>query len=379
MDNLVLVVNRDLDIVFANSGFGKFRNRRASDFTGKPLRQALAISDDQWNLLQGELKEGENRGGPAPDHREHRHDPACVETRDPLHAVQNPGGPFNPPSVVTLGEKIFTYQVFEMELEDASGPGLGLVFNDLTREKEFLDRMTQVENTANLKTLVAGIAHEISNPLQSVQSFSEAMMVENDSGKLQEYAAKVRAGSERIGKIISRVSGWVQNKSAGARERLEVRDTLETALAFALLPFEQNRIDVEYDMVGEPVLMADPDDVKQIWVNILNNAVQAMQGRGALKIAAHAVDAGVRVSIKDTGPGMNRETLRKMFNPFFTTKMQGEGTGLGLSITQRLVEKYGGRIEVDSAEGSGTTVHVWLPAGTGKNRGSPAGDPDHIS
>ncbi len=361
LDNLILVVNRELVVVFANAGFGKFRGQRASDFVGMRLKEVLEISDRQWELLSCEM-EGHTSPSELPDHRDSRKSPACGgEARDPLHANQGASSSLNPPSVVTLGRNIFTYQIFDLPLVDGGEPGYGLVFNDLTREKDFLDRMTQAENTASLRTLVAGIAHEISNPLHSVMSFAEAMTTATDPEKLRQYGHKVAEGSSRIGKTISRISACVQNKGSGAPSQVDIRETLEAGLRFALLPLEKQAIDVEMDFKGSPQIKGEAEDFQQIWINILNNAVQAMNGVGTLKITGEVSVDTLFVSIQDSGPGMTPETLRKAFNPFFTTKMQGEGTGLGLSITQRLVEKYRGSIDVQSREGEGVRVIVSLP------------------
>jgi signal transduction histidine kinase len=102
------------------------------------------------------------------------------------------------------------------------------------------------------------------------------------------------------------------------------------------------------------------DEIGQVWTNILQNAIQAMGGRGKLRVEAQSEGAYVRVSFTDNGPGIPPEILPRIFEPFFTTKPRGEGTGLGLDICRRIVEKHHGRIEVSSQPGQ-TTFHVFLP------------------
>ncbi len=360
IDNLILVVNQDLEVVFASTGFGKFKGRRSADFKGKLLGDILGISSEQWEFLESEL-----RGDLCPTeintHKEARaNSSSSIETRDPMKGGNHSMISENPPSVITLGEKIFTYQVFEIDVDGSTC--LGLIFNDLTKEKHFLDRMTQAENIAGLKTLVAGISHEISNPLHSILSFAEAMETEQDLEKIRHYASRVAELSSKIGRKFSEFSGYVQSKGSGTPSSIDIEETLRKAINLTLLPLKENAIEVEKDISPLPRVEGDFEEIQQIWVNILNNAVQAMKGSGKLKIYGRESNGLLTIIISDNGPGMSREILRKVFNPFFTTKMQGEGTGLGLSITQRLVEKYGGHIELKSQVGQGTTVSISFPA-----------------
>lgn len=105
----------------------------------------------------------------------------------------------------------------------------------------------------------------------------------------------------------------------------------------------------------------NPGELQQVFVNIINNAVQAMQGKGKLTLSTGSTGGSVVVRISDTGPGISKEHLGKIFDPFFTTKEIGMGTGLGLNIAYRIVTKYMGKIEVESEEGKGATFIIKLP------------------
>ena len=111
-----------------------------------------------------------------------------------------------------------------------------------------------------------------------------------------------------------------------------------------------------------PVILSDPAQLEQIFINVIDNAIDAMGKDGTLTVSAQPWKTGVRVSFADTGPGMDQETLRQVFDPFFTTKKVGEGTGLGLAICYTILEKLGGRIDVQSEPGHGTTFNIFLPA-----------------
>ena len=110
----------------------------------------------------------------------------------------------------------------------------------------------------------------------------------------------------------------------------------------------------------EPILASD-SEIQQIFVNLISNAVEAMEGNGMLRLANRKTSRGLEVVIQDTGPGIAKENLKKIFDPFFTTKPPGQGTGLGLTVTHRLITKYRGSIEVESKEGRGTTFRVIFP------------------
>jgi len=130
---------------------------------------------------------------------------------------------------------------------------------------------------------------------------------------------------------------------------------------WALLASYTDDVEVIKNYTSLPLLKAKPDEIQQIFLNILRNAVQAMEGRGKIFLASSHVNNEILVEIRDTGPGIPSEYLSRVFDPFFTTKGQGEGTGLGLNIVHGLIEKYGGRINVDSKLGEGTIFNISFP------------------
>ena len=108
-------------------------------------------------------------------------------------------------------------------------------------------------------------------------------------------------------------------------------------------------------------MLALPDQLRQAFTNLLMNAIQAMKGRGTLRLSTSLADTSVVTTIADSGPGIPKQHLSKVFDPFFTTKEQGEGSGLGLTVARRIIKKFGGDIRVESQEGTGTTCIVTLP------------------
>jgi signal transduction histidine kinase len=360
---VILITDLSNMILFANTSFGKLIGERSQDYVGKSLKETLSHLQGEWEFLIDEFSKSikDSELGKHPDHRKKELD--NYHHRDPLIARSTESSNFNPPSVISLKDKFFTYQIFDAGTTSAGKQMKGLILNDITEEKAFLDRMTQAENISSLKTLAAGISHEISNPLHSILSFSEALTEETDLTKIRNYAEKIVNNSSRLGKVLSDFSGYVQKKEDGAKKEVDIAMSIQSALKFAMLAYPENKIDLEEDLGSLSSLVAYPEELQQIFYNIINNACQAMKGTGLLKISARKSDQFLVITIKDNGPGMPKDILRKAFNPFFTTKMQGEGTGLGLGITQRLMQRYAGNIEIQSDEGKGTEVSLFFPIG----------------
>ncbi len=359
--SVILVINPNNRIVFSNMAFGKLMGRRNQDYVGKLLDETLTHLEGKWEFIVGELSKPLNssKNDKTPEFRKNKSNGNY--DRDPLNPNATEGLNFIPPSVVNLKDQFFSYQIFDAGITESGDQLKGLILNDLTEEKDFLDRMTQAENISSLKTLAAGISHEISNPLHSILSFSEAISNEDELEKIKRYADKIADNSSRLGKVLSDFSGYVQNKEKGTKKEINISEILNTSAKFAMLPYQENNIVLEEDFENLPNFIADPEDLQQIFFNIVNNACQAMKEKGRLKISTNQNNGLLLIKIEDNGSGMPKEILRKVFNPFFTTKMQGEGTGLGLNITQRLVEKYNGKIEIQSREGQGTEVSVFFP------------------
>lgn len=359
--DIVLIADIHNKVVFANAAWGTLIGERAEDYIGKSLEDTFAKLNGKSDFLAEEFEKSlsDTQAKAQPDHRKKKAGPDYE--RDPLISQSSGRSDFTPPSVISLGGNIYSYQIFNAGMDSENNPLKGLILNDFTEEKDFLDRMTQAENISSLKTLVAGISHEINNPLHSILTFSEAIIDEQDIEKIKLYAEKVRNNSVRLGKVLSDFSGYIHTKEHGKKREVDITKSIQAAINFALLPYSENEILLEEKLEELPPLMADPEEIQQIFFNITNNAIQAMKGKGLLKISTHKNQTSLVIKIEDNGPGMPTDILRKVFNPFFTTKMQGEGTGLGLNITQRLAEKYGGKIEIKSQKGKGTEVSINFP------------------
>ncbi|WNZ22170.1 GHKL domain-containing protein [Leptolyngbya sp. NK1-12] len=166
---------------------------------------------------------------------------------------------------------------------------------------------------------------------------------------------------DRSAKIVFALKSYARFDQIGKKQRVEVTDGLETVIEIYHNQLKRN-IELIRDYQPIPAIWGYPDELIQVWTNLIHNAIQAMQSKGKLMLATRQQDDGVEVSITDTGSGISPEVQQRMFDAFFTTKAAGEGSGLGLYISQKIVEKHQGYIAVESQPGC-TQFKVWLPIG----------------
>ncbi|MFZ5585194.1 MAG: ATP-binding protein [Thermodesulfobacteriota bacterium] len=239
-----------------------------------------------------------------------------------------------------------------------------VMVRDVTRRRVLERQLMHAEKLASVGILAAGVAHEIGNPLSAVSGYAQLLAKPGvaEDARL-EFAGAIAGQAERIHHIIrdlldySRPSPW-------QGQAVEVNQAIEAVLNmfFTSKRLIQGNVDIARDLGrGLPLVRVDRDQLQQVVLNMVMNAAQAMDGGGRLTIKTRAKDGWVRIAVADTGPGIAKEHLPLIFDPFFTTKPPGQGTGLGLSICDRIVSAAGGRIEVKSRPGKGTTFTVLLP------------------
>jgi two-component system, NtrC family, sensor kinase len=232
-------------------------------------------------------------------------------------------------------------------------------------------QMVRSEKMAAIGQMAAGVAHEINNPLTGVITFAHLLKKSIPKGGREEEDLKTIIGeAERCSRIVRGLLDFARGGEI-VRKSIDVTDVLEKTLALMEYQASFHNITVERAYTENlPEIEADQDQVQQIFVNLIANAAEAMCGDGRLTLATSKVDEvgpngpGVCVRVADTGPGIDPEDLKRVFDPFFSTKETGEGTGLGLSVTYRIVENHGGRITVSSQPGGGAEFVVALPVKT---------------
>lgn len=226
------------------------------------------------------------------------------------------------------------------------------------------ETLNQTERLAHLGTMVATVSHEIKSPLGIVRSTAEI---------LEKRIQKVAPGNERLARIIvdetMRLNRIVVEFLDFARpqrmhlERRNVNEIAEKVLAFINPMLKEQHIELTTDLASDlPATEIDRDQLYRALLNILLNAVQAMEGGGVLRVGTRRLDEERRIAISvgDSGAGMTEDKLAQIFEPFFTDK--NKGTGLGLAITKNIIESHSGEIRVESAPQAGTTFTIYLPA-----------------
>jgi signal transduction histidine kinase/CheY-like chemotaxis protein len=234
-------------------------------------------------------------------------------------------------------------------------------------------RMARLERMAALGQLAAGVAHEINNPLSYVAGnvavvhkklASPEPLGPSDRATLMEAAAEARLGAARIGEIVRDLRTFVRDADDGAPVPCGVRSVVDSVLRLARRQVAALS-EVEVAVAVDLRVMASEAKLAQVLLNLVLNAAQAMGSRPAadnrLRVAGTASEDEVCLTVKDNGDGMDEDTLRRATEPFFTTKPVGVGTGLGLSVCTNIVRALGGRLELESKPGVGTSVHVTLP------------------
>ncbi len=229
-----------------------------------------------------------------------------------------------------------------------------------TREEQ----LVQSKKLASLGTMLAGVAHEVNNPLSNISSSCEILLEEIDDGDKEFQRDTLRKVIEQVDKARSMVLNLLEfsRNTEFLKEPLKLKGIIDNTirLLHGQIP---SAVQVSTDIPAGLTVFADKQRIQQAFMNLITNAVQAIQGAGKMEIVADkSRDGMVTVIISDTGLGISPENLTKVFDPFFTTKDVGKGTGLGLFITHDIIVRHGGAIRVTSSIGKGTTFTVRLPA-----------------
>jgi PAS domain S-box-containing protein len=236
---------------------------------------------------------------------------------------------------------------------------------DITQRRALERQLMHAEKLASVGILAAGVAHEIGNPLSAISGYAQLMDTDEiKSEERREFAGAIASQAERINKIIRDLLDY-SRPSPFKGQATAVNQAIEAVLNmfFTEKRLASYKLAIDRDLSRElPPVLIDRDQLQQVVLNIVMNAAQAMEKGGRLAISTREKDGFIRIAFADTGPGIPKEYLPLIFDPFYTTKPVGQGTGLGLSICDRIISQAGGRIEVKSRPGKGTTFTVLLPA-----------------
>lgn len=343
MRNGVVAITRDGRVAFLNDVAARtFGCRAARGALGRPFFEVLRGSPDVVRILAGAF------------------DLTTLPNRAELRL--KPSG------------KVIGYTL--SHVRDARGrvTGAALFFKDLTRVEQLEERERLRDRLAALGEMAAAIAHEVKNPLASIEVMAGLLKRQvPDSADAQGILNDIIKEAKMANAIVLEVLEFVRPIRLQV-ERVALPDILQSAIAMAETKAPRGDVEVTCDAPADlPALHADPYQLRQLFTNLLTNAFEALGGRGRVAITASLTrsddDAaggegfgpGVVVEVLDDGPGIPPELRDKIFNPFFTTKSQG--SGLGLAIVRKIVDAHDGRIDVACDAGGGTRFRVTLPVG----------------
>jgi signal transduction histidine kinase len=231
------------------------------------------------------------------------------------------------------------------------------------REQTRLAQLAHTEKMAAIGSLATGVAHEVNNPLAGILTCLEMVQSNpNDADMRRRYLELVEDGIKRIGRTVTSLLDFSRPRPMEF-EPTAVNDRLRHVTELVDYQLRSGRVEVALDLdPSAPVVIADRFQLEQVLLNLVLNAVQAMRSGGTLTLRSRTAGETVEVAVSDTGEGIPEENLKRIFDPFFTTRSIGQGTGLGLSVTDSIVSAHGGRIEVESRPGVGSTFRVLLPS-----------------
>jgi two-component system NtrC family sensor kinase len=252
------------------------------------------------------------------------------------------------------------------QLFDAEGKTSGVIMSvrDITLERKLEQQVVQSERLAAMGAMIGGVAHELNNPLTSILGVSELMQDKETSESGRKQLALLQQQARRAADIVQNLTYFARPPAPG-KSRLNLIEVIDRTLNLHAYSLRKNNITVDFlREEGLPYALGDPHQLMQVFLNLIMNAEQAIRearDKGTLRIRTGKSDGSVWVSFHDDGPGIPKENLPSIFDPFYTMKRPGRGTGLGLSICKSVIKEHNGSIDATNAPDGGAVFTVTLP------------------
>ena len=326
----VLVIGDDDKIKLANRAFYSAFKKKDAEVETKPISEV--IPTEELSLAISEARSGGMFG----------------VTHEFRHRVNG-------------HERTFVANILRMREDEVL-----FVLGDVTEERAKQERLHLTDRLVSVGEMAAGMAHELNNPLTGVIGLSQLLLDEEMSDGAKEDLKLIYNEAQRAAAVVKKLLTFARQHPT-ERKAVQINAVVEDVLS--LRGYEERVNNIRVTTLFDdhlPEIVADPFQMQQVFLNIVLNAEQAMieaHKKGTLTITTERVDDNIKVSFSDDGPGISPENMRKLFSPFFTTKVVGKGTGLGLSICYGIVTNQGGRIYAQSELGRGATFVVELPVG----------------
>jgi len=234
--------------------------------------------------------------------------------------------------------------------------------SDIEQLKKLNEQLIRTEKLAAMGTLAAGVAHEVNNPLASISSLIQMMQSKQDlDADAKERLKLISIQITRISQVTRDMMDFARVRPA-AKSLVFVNEVIETSLRLASFDKSFQKLQIRKNLTADiPKVFADADQLQQVFLNLFLNARDAMPNGGVLFIKTTGEKSGIKIEIADSGKGIEEKDLKKIFDPFYTTKSAGSGTGLGLAVCYGIVTAHRGKIEVSKNNSSGTIFSIFLP------------------
>jgi len=353
----ILMVDAQAQVQYVNHAAQESLGLSPSLSPSTSLFDILPLDASAQQRLRKEFQERDDTGLPT---MEKAMDASTDEPRDPL-APTLTGARTNGRSELRLGQRVYHYEWFRTDGRPGEGPRVGLVLRDTTDESRLQDQLIQAEKSGSLGILTAGIGHELNNPLFGILGLGEAIQEEANLDHVKAHARDIVQHGRRMAAIIRDFTGMASRDTGTHLIPVDVHLELDQALAALQTTHDLSRLEIHKSYACRDRVSASPEQLRQAFVNILTNAVQAMPGPGTLRVATAADNKMVTITIVDSGHGIPSQHLSKVFDPFFTMKGQGEGSGLGLTVARRIIRKFGGDIRIENLDRGGVCCTISLP------------------
>jgi len=331
----IVAADGDGRVTFFSQRAEEMWGRVAGEVLGRPLAELLGESDQAQALL-------------ARLHVQHR-----IQNRE--ITILGPDG------------RAVELSISLSRLQDAAGAVTGLVAvaRDMTERKRTEAALRQSEKLAAMSALVAGVAHELNNPLSVILAHSTMMAEGGASGRPEERAAKIVKAAERCARLVKNFLALARQHPP-ERQRVSLGHVVRETIELVAYSLRVDSIAVTVNVAADlPILWADPHQLQQVVLNLVTNAHQVLRAspppRTITLTAGLVPGPGIHLGVADNGPGIPPAVRERIFEPFFTTKPEGQGSGLGLSLCRGIIEGHGGTLELDTGAAKGAVFSIVLP------------------
>ncbi|MEW6196882.1 MAG: ATP-binding protein [Bacteroidota bacterium] len=337
-DSAIMVVDQNEKFITWNKGAERIFGYTEEEMLGKPSSFLLPDGDKYSNELD--------------DIRQHANETTHIKIIDTERRTKD--------------GKILSVKLSVSRLPSVSGEYIGrsIIIKDHTEYKKLQAQIDQSEKLAVIGQLAAGVAHEIGNPLASISSLVQILQRKSQEPFINEQLANIKENIDRITRIVRELVDFSRPPSYELAVQ-DITDIIKTALGIVKYDKRVRKVNFDTDLkTNLPKINIAADQLLQVFVNILINALDAIQGNGTIFVKSDYDKNNVYIEITDNGCGMDKNTIEKIFDPFFTTKEVGKGTGLGLSVSYGIIKRHNGEIKVKSKLNEGSTFSIILPIAT---------------